>query len=726
MRKKILLALIGFIFGIGIFINFEKLNPIYLLLGASFFAIIFFIFHKKYALVPLAIFLGFSISLMNFDQYKLKDRQPSQIEITILEKRQQEDGYRYFVSSRADGIDEKSVIFTEESYDIGDRLLISGIVTKPNRNTNPNLFNYRNYLISKDIASSIKLDTVYKESRSPSKLLALRSKFYTYVHDLSEKNLSPQSADFVISVVLAENLIENQDIKDLGLAHILAVSGLHIDLLFALVLLVFRKININYKIGYVISFGLCLVYGYLIGFPFSVIRVLIIHGISFLAFLLQEPEDKVKSLMLAAFLILLFNPFAILNSGFVLSFVATSGVYLLWPKFQSHLRDDIISQSLGFTGAIQVALLPFTSYYYGKINLISILANFIIVPIFTLAMYLIFAIIFLYPIFSFVLGPIFMILDYLIYTIINITGLLGKIRFLTLEFVQPSIFVVAYIYILILVSLYIKKENKALLRRFYGLSFSLIILSLGYEAINKEVSFTMIDIGQGDAFLLNDGGDYYLFDVGGPKYKDYDSGERVMVPYLKSLGIKNIKGVFISHGDSDHAGNLDILTENFKIENIITSKYNLSDFRFYKAKEMKVNDRINLKNGSITCVFEGVDATENSKSIGLLIEIDGLRILSLGDLDMEYEDKLDISADILKVSHHGSRFSTSRAFVEKVNPKIALISAGRNNIYGHPTKEVIKNLDGVEIYNSQDSGMVKMYFEDDVRIESFLKGGYFR
>lgn len=112
--------------------------------------------------------------------------------------------------------------------------------------------------------------------------------------------------------------------------------------------------------------------------------------------------------------------------------------------------------------------------------------------------------------------------------------------------------------------------------------------------------------------------------------------------------------------------------------------------------------------------------------MGYIIEIKGIKILTLGDLPSEYEDDLNIKADVLKVSHHGSRTSTSRSFVEKVDPQIALISAGRNNKYGHPTREVLENLDGVKIYNSQINGMVKINFKKQVSVESYEKGGYFR
>ena len=236
----------------------------------------------------------------------------------------------------------------------------------------------------------------------------------------------------------------------------------------------------------------------------------------------------------------------------------------------------------------------------------------------------------------------------------------------------------------------------------------------------------MIDIGQGDAFLINDRGDYYLIDVGGPKYDDYDSGEKILVPYLKSIGVKNIKAVFISHEDSDHSGNINLVMDNFYVEHILTSKNNIATISKYKPEIIKENDTIKLKNGYIECIFDGESGEENAESLGLLINIKGTKIITLGDLPKEYEEQIDQEADILKVSHHGSKTSTSKEFVEKVKPKAALISAGRNNRYGHPSSDVINNLDGVKMFNTQTDGMVKIYFDKNVRIEKYLKGGFFK
>ena len=724
MRKKIFYCLLGIIAGIGLFINFENFSLIKVIIICGLSAGLLCLFDRKYMIIPLGFLLGFSLSYFNFTTYRLKDYSEKRVQITILEKRKTADNFRYFVRAKASGIDEKSVLFSEEDLDIGEILLVDADISIPDKNTNPNLFSYRHYLISKSIGSQIDIKKVYKSFYSKSIFLKVRNKFYKYIHSIFEDNLSKTASDFIISVILGENLIENTDIKDLGLVHILAVSGLHIDLLLGFILFIFGKFN--YKYGYGIALGLCLFYGYLIGFPFSVIRVLIINLIGFLAFLFAMPEDKIKSLLIAGVLILLANPFALLNSGFVLSFVATSAVYLIYPKIRRRFTKNSITENLTFTGSIQLGLLPFTIFYYGKINLLSILANFLVVPIFTIAMYLAFGLVIFYPVFSFILSPFFKILDFLLVTIINIVKFLNSFRLFNIKFAHPSIFVAIYLFTLILVIFYMKKSNKRLVRIFYGLNLLVVLASLAYDFLNPEVSFTMIDIGQGDAFLLSDRGEYYLFDVGGPKYDNYDSGERILIPYLNSLGIRNIKAVFISHEDGDHAGNIDGLVNNFNVENILTSKLNTNSLVTYNPKIIKKDDMINIPHGSITCVFDGVEGEENAESVGYLIDINGIKILTLGDLPSEYEDSLDIRADVLKVSHHGSRTSTSRDFVEKVDPQIALISAGRNNKYGHPTREVLENLHGVKIYNSQNNGMVKINFKKQVSVESYVKGGYFR
>lgn len=722
MRKKILLFLLGLLLGLLIFINYENLNILYILTGCILISLLSV--YKKNNLIYMAIgiFLIFSLSSIKLKSQIGNIGDEGKFNLTVLEKRKEDYGFRYFLREKNGKSRGKILAFMEDDLAIGESFVGYGKVKLPSTNTNPNLFSYRKYLASKGIFKEVKIEKIDQRRRTRNFLLDMRNSFYNYIHKIFDNNLSKRSADFVVSVILGENLIENDSIRDLGLSHILAVSGLHMDMLFFFILILFGRFNYRYAYG--LGLFLALIYGYLIGFPFSVIRVIGLNMISFLAFLYNKPMDKIKALLIIGSGILLINPFAGLNAGFILTFAASFAVYLVYPKIKNHFSKSYIGESLAFTSSIQLALFPFMIYYYGSFNLVSILANFLILPVFSLSMYIIFIIIFAYPLLGSFLKLLFIGLNLLIESILNMTELLNKIKFLTLDFRKPHILLAFYGFILIIIVLNLGISRAKAHANIILLSIMVLIFPLGKE--RGEISYQMIDIGQGDAFLLNDKGSYYMIDVGGPKYKNYDSGEEILIPYLNSLGIREIEGIFISHEDKDHMGNLDLVWDNFQVNNIYTNKLNEDSLRKYKPHILKKGDRIKLKSGYITVIDEGYDSNENANSMGLILDIRSVKIMTLGDLPSEFERNIKDTAHILKLSHHGSKTSTKREFVEQVNPKVVLISAGRNNVYGHPHKEVLDNVYDRKIYNSQTDGMVEMRFNKDFEIERFLKGGYFR
>lgn len=722
MRKKILLFILGLLLGLLIFINYENLNILYILTGCILISLLSVYRKNNLIYMAIGIFLLFSLSSIKLKSQMGNIEDKGKFNLTVLEKRKGDYGFRYFLREENGKSRGKVLAFMDEDLVIGESFVGYGKVKLPSTNTNPNLFSYRKYLASKGIFKEIKIERIGERSKVTSLLLKMRNSFYNYIHKTFDNNLSKKSADFVVSVILGENLIENDSIRDLGLSHILAVSGLHMDMLFFFILFLLGRFNYRYAYG--LGLLLATIYGYLIGFPFSVIRVIGLNVISFLAFLYNKPMDKIKALLVIGSGILLINPFAGLNAGFILTFAASLAVYLVYPKLKNYFSKSYIGESLAFTSSIQLALLPFMIYYYGRFNLVSILANFLILPIFSLCMYIIFIIVFAYPLLGSFIKILFIGLNLLVESILNMTELLNKIKCLALDFRKPHILLAFYGFILIIIILNLGRNRAKAHANIILLSIMVLIFSLGKE--RGEISYQMIDIGQGDAFLLNDKGAYYMVDVGGPKYKNYDSGEKILIPYLKSLGIREIEGIFISHEDKDHMGNLDLVWDNFHVKNIYTNKLNEDSLRKYKPHILKKGDRIKLKSGYITVIDEGYEFDENSNSLGLILDIRGVKIMTLGDLPSEFERNIENRADILKLSHHGSKTSTSRDFVERVNPIIVLISAGRNNIYGHPHKEVLDNVYDRKIYNSQTDGMVEMRFNKDFEIERFLKGGYFR
>ncbi|MDD7305710.1 MAG: DNA internalization-related competence protein ComEC/Rec2 [Peptoniphilaceae bacterium] len=729
MRKNLLFTLLGILSGIGIFILDQNVG-FYLILFSLILAFVFYLYDKVLMLLCIGIIFGFFYSSFTFSSLKLADKSNRLLDVTIVEKKQRDDYYTYTVKAKdiEDGCEEKSVFSSNDNYQISDKLLVKAKIKIPDKNTNPYLFSYRSYLLSKRIKSVLDIEHIYSKSKSKSILLGLKNSFSKYIYKLFDKNLSNDSSSFVKSVILGQSLIDNDDIKDLGLSHMLAVSGLHIDILVSFILLIFSCLNINYKYGFFTALSLCFFYGYLIGFPISVQRVLIMTTISFLAFNLKEPLDPKKSLLVAAIVILLINPFALLSSSYILSFAAATGIYVVYPKIKYYQRDSLIAKKAIFSFAIQLAIFPFLIFYYGKINLISIFANLVVVPIFELTIYLVFGIIILYPFFGKLLSLVFKILEFFIANILDVSKFLAYFKIFNIDFKKESILLYIFFFVLILVLLYGKKSNKLINKLYLGISIILVGFLTIEPIVFDKPTYAMVDIGQGDAFILKDGSDTYLIDLGGPKYNNYDSGKKILVPLLKAMGVKDIKAVFISHMDKDHAGNLDIIDDYFNIKSVISTALNEKDLAKYNFIAMQVGDRVKLKNGYIEAVFDGVDGEDtNNKALGLLINIKGTKILSLGDLESSYEDKLRLKADILKVSHHGSKNSTSKAFIEMLDPKVSLISAGRNNSYGHPHKEVLDNLKGRKIYNTQTDGFVEIRFSDNsYQIQPYLKGEFFQ
>lgn len=709
---------------VGAFISFEQINIFIVILLSFGLGFIFYVKNSKLIYFFLAFAITFLSAKVNFHNKELRFYKPDTYKFTVYEKRKMEEGYRYFLLFENNKKHEKTVSFMEDDLSIGEVFLAKANFKSPQTNTNPNLFSYRKYLSSKEIFSETEIKKIYKKVNTNNLGLKLRNDFYNYVHKVFENNMSKRSADFCISVVLGENIIDDNSIRDLGLSHILAVSGLHIDLLFTFILFILRKLRINYKISYSFALILALIYGYLIAFPFSVIRVIGVNIIGYLAFLYKKPFDKIKATLIIAVLILLINPFAILNTGFILSFVASFSILLIYPKFERKFGKTYFRKIFIFTLAIQLGTLPFLVYYFGRINILTILANFLVLPIFNISMYLIFIVLLFSPLFGTFLKIGFLSLDFLVRSMLNITAVLSRVNISVIDFNKPNFLLALYGFLLVLIL--VNLERKLIKRNINLLMVSAMILILSLASDFNKVSYQMIDIGQGDSFLINDRGNYYLIDVGGPNYKTYNSGEKVLVPYLKSLGIKNIEGIFISHEDNDHMGNLDLVCDNFNVYNIYSNKLNVERLKKYKPVVLNKNDKINLSSGYIECIYEGSDGEENANSLGLLINIKGIRILSLGDLPSEYEREIDKKADILKLSHHGSKTSSDRGFIEKIDPQIVLISAGRNNKYGHPNEEVLKNVSDRLIYNTQDDGLVEIDLTKNLRINTYLKGGYFR
>ena len=235
------------------------------------------------------------------------------------------------------------------------------------------------------------------------------------------------------------------------------------------------------------------------------------------------------------------------------------------------------------------------------------------------------------------------------------------------------------------------------------------------DADNLKVHF--IDVGQADSILIEQNNEYMLIDAG-----NNEDGP-LLVNYFNNLGITSFKYVFGTHAHEDHIGGLDEIIENFTIENfympeVITTTKTFEDvLDALEAKQVafqtpKINDELTLKDSKIKVLsILNDDEDLNDTSIVLRLKYGTTSFLFTGDASSTIEKNIlnkEIQSDVLKLGHHGSRYSTSKEFLKKVSPTYAIISVGKNNSYNHPHSEVFKRLNeqNVKIYRTDEQGTI--------------------
>ena len=227
----------------------------------------------------------------------------------------------------------------------------------------------------------------------------------------------------------------------------------------------------------------------------------------------------------------------------------------------------------------------------------------------------------------------------------------------------------------------------------------------------------MIDVGQGDSSLIRLKNKNILIDTGGNI--NYDISKNILIPYFKSVGIKKIDYLVLTHGDYDHMGEAINLVENFKVEKVI---FNCGPYNDLEQELIKVLDKkkikyyscikeLNIDNNKLYFLQTKEYDNENDNSNVIYSELNVYKFMFMGDASVTTEKEImnkynlpDI--DVLKVGHHGSKTSSSKGFINVINPKYSIISVGKNNRYGHPNKEVLENLSKSKIYRTDQDGSI--------------------
>lgn len=640
-------------------------------------------------------------------------------------------------------------IIGEKKLELGDEIIFNGILKEPLTNTNPKLYNYKLNLLTEGIftTTTIREYSIIQINKTKLGLgLSIKSKFTKRVENILEHNLSNRNASIMKSIVLGKSsYLGEKDIitfRDLGLAHILAVSGLHIGIIAGIIIFLFSYFGMNRKINVSLTIGILWIYAYAIGNPSSVLRANIMFSLLLISQIIHEPYDSFNILSFSCFVLLIINPFLIFSLGFQLSYLASFFILYLSPKL-----NKLVSKSISGILAVQIGLFPIQAYYFNKIPLLSIIANLLFVPFFSLCLILAMALISLPFPFGYLGGSIGRIINFLLNIQFNIMEILNYFPRLILKLPSPTIIEITLYYFLLFIifgTIRIRKLNKNVMKTVVIYLLLIVVINITLFNLDESISIRFIDVGQGDSILIKTQRGNFLIDTGGNIFGDFDIGENILQPYLDKEGIFKLEGVFITHFDGDHCKSLLYLMDNMKIENIYFG-YNRPGNIYYdeiikKANLKKipitilnVGDKLILDgNTNITVLgprkelLNNPNNSENDLSLVLMLNYFHNKILFTGDIEKLGENSLikDLKqADFLKVPHHGSKTSSSEGFLDVVMPKIAFVSVGRNNSFGHPHKEVLDRYysKGTKLYRTDELGLINLILDkEDFMIIPYL------
>lgn len=671
-----------------------------------------------------------------------------------------ENQSKYILKVALAGVSEKTMlkIIGDSNLELGDQIKFSGIFKIPMTNTNPKLYNYRENLISKDIYTSvnIKKDEIIEVDKNSRNIkYKIRSAFRLRVESTFNKYLDNKNSDLMKGIILGDYSYLDEDYlkayREIGLAHILAVSGLHIGIIAGAMVFFMSRIGLKRKWNIIITISMIWIYGYLIGFPASILRANIMFSLLFVASLIAEPYDSINALFLSFWILLLFNPLNIFSVGFQLSYVATFSILFFTPKIRELLyrfekgpkgKNKLVLTISALIG-LYLGILPIQIYYFNEFSFMSIVSNILVGPIISFVLILSFTLIIVELLFS----PLSILIGFAINLALNIetvlVDIIYKLNFLNFKFGSPNIFQIFIYYIFIFIGLKainFSRFKANIIKSIYAYLIFVFIFTVGHELTKDSLQIDFIDVGQGDSALVRSRSGDYLIDTGGELFGDFDICQNITLPYLEKHGIKNLKAIFITHFHLDHCKGIPLLVGNLNIENIFIS-YKNTDSEIYNfivsssipVTLLEAGDRFNIDKNTIIKIISpsnlhrDIAYSENNLSLVFNMSYYDKNILFTGDCEMETErdilDKLN-KIDILKVGHHGSSTSSTEDFLNKVRPDIAIISVGRNNSYGHPGEEVLDRFNslGSHIYRTDTMGMTRVILErENMEVIPFLK-----
>ena len=637
---------------------------------------------------------------------------------------------------------------------IGQNVVLQGTTRRFDEARNPGNFDQRFYYAKQEIYGIVWCDKVLKisgvEKHLMERLYQLKIQWRENIYEV----MGEGQGSILSAMLLGEKGDMEPEMKELyqknGVGHILAISGLHISFIGLGIYRMLRKTGLGYIPSGVLAILVLSLYALMIGFSVSVIRAYIMLLFRVGADMSGRVYDMLTALMVAAAITVGMQPLYLMDAGFLLSYGAILGILFILPMLEKIFpcRWRVLS-GVWASVAINVTLFPIMLWFYYEIPTYSLVLNFMIIPLTSVLL----GIGMLGGLMGFIIQPVGNLCLYICKFILSVFEMLNKmgsrLPYWRIVIGQPTLWEMILYYIILAIGVLVIRRSKKRKRRKF--LFGILCASLGFSVFLMayrpvgNLTITMLDVGQGDSiFLRGPEGNTYLIDGGSSDVEEL--GKYCIEPFLKSQGVGALDYVFVTHGDTDHYRGIEEMLKRQDVgvqirRLILSSNWEKDDAL---AELAQTAQKVGIPVAVIEagrCIIEGDFQLEciqpsssdrrlsgNAGSMVLSVKYREFSMLCTGDVEMEGEEALtkrltECEYTVLKAAHHGSKYSSSEAFLRAVQPKVAIISAGENNSYGHPHQETLQRLKdlGCKIFETRKSGAITIQTDGNtLTIDRFL------
>lgn len=647
----------------------------------------------------------------------------------------------------------------------GDIIRFTGRLKAIRGFKNPGLFDYSKYVARQGIRASVSVGKSGNISKIGIGGNPVLRKIYGWREEVRRairRGLTGPSSAILQAMVIGVEEDLTPEVRDqftaAGVTHILSISGSHLGFVTFLVFFTIRYLLIHLpyrmlcrmslyiipsKIAALATFPPVIFYALISGGEIATVRSLIMALVCLTAIVIEREGDTANTLIVAALLALLWDPQALFDISFQLSYMAVFSMIIVAHRFYDGMGyEDEQNWAERYRRRFKMLMLltigatvstgPIVAHYYNQVTWAGLVSNMVIVPYVGFAVLPVGLLTSLFTLVSHTdVIPLAWFNDLLLRLFYKGVRLFAELPLAMIYTPSPGIPFIVSIYAFLLSLLFLKKQKKQWARIFFLASILVITLSVGCNALARDgkgvMRVTFLDVGQGDSALIEfPEGEVMVIDGGGTFSETFDMGRSVLAPYLWNHGIRRIDYVVSTHPQMDHVEGLTFIAEVFDIGEVWTNGTKGSAARgFYDAVQRRGIREVAVYRGMEERTIGGCNISFlnppvpngqrkiNDLSIVIRVACSDISLLFTGDIESEGMREvaaagLPMASRVIKVPHHGSRGSVEDGFISAVRPDIAVISAGYQNSYHHPSEEAISAYKsaGASVYRTDQDGAV--------------------